>query len=157
MSYSRYYILAGVLGVLALALGLLPLSVRSGLGLVGLLIIVLAAVVAFLAGRTAKGAGAKPVKVGALVGLIYGVLSGISILLAPHLTQRQLVRQLQRGHRPVPSATALKNALSFANSPTLHAVSFVVGAGISVVLGLLIALIGGATAKPRGETGAARA
>lgn len=154
MDTSRYYGFAAVLGMCALVLGLLPLSLKASLGWVSLVIAVLAAVVAFMAGRSAKAAGAKPVKAGALVGLAYSVLADIGVLFAPHLTRADLLKRLQSAHRTVPSGASLNTALSVANSPTLHVVFFVVGVAVAVVVGLLIALVGGATAKAPGQAGA---
>ena len=154
MKTSRYYVLAAVLGLFALVLGLLPLSLKASLGSLTLVIFILAAALAFMAGRSAKAAGAKPVKAGALVGLAYSVLPGIGTLFAPRLTRSELVKRLQSSHRPVPPGTNLNAILSAANSPTLHVVFLVVGIAFAVVVGLLIALVGGATAKSPGQAGA---
>lgn len=148
-----YYVLAAVLGVLALILGVIPLQIRAQLGPVPIVVVLLAAVTAFLAGRTAKQAGLGPVKAGAMVGLIYGLLGGIGILLAPHLTEADLKKQLQKAHRALPPAANLHTVVAASNSMLFRGGSLVVLVVIAVVVGLLIALVGGATAKSPGQAG----
>lgn len=97
----------------------------------------------FLAGRAAKQQGAKPVGVGLLTGLLYGLVSGW-VGFFVHVT-RSVVMQRMKGHHL--TSAEVNTALHFANSTAIHIVTWVGAIVVSGILGLIFGAIGGATAK----------
>ncbi len=114
----------------------MPLIVRALLDLI-------TAGLVFWAGRVAKQQGAKPAGVGAIAGLVFGVVSGWPVLFL-HVTRAQIVQSLHG--RPVP-ATELATILKYANSPAAHMGSWGSAVIVGLILGLILGAIGGTTAK----------
>ena len=144
---SFYYKLSALFGFLVLLLGFLPLGISKSLSFVGIIIEILGAAVLFIAGRSAKIQNIKPIKVGAIMGIIYGVLAGISVFFKT-ITRAQMLQQLKALHSNTPTPKgAITNALHTANSPVVHLVSFVAIIVTSILGGLIISVIGGAITK----------
>ena len=144
---SFYYKLSALFGFLVLLLGFLPLEISKSLSFVGIIIEILGAAVLFIAGRSAKTQHIKPAKVGAIMGIIYGILAGISVFFKT-ITRAQMLQQLKALHSnaPIPHGT-ISNAINTANSPVVHLVSFVAIIVASILGGLIISVIGGAMTK----------
>lgn len=100
----------------------------------------------FWGGRVSKMFGGHPVGRGALLGAIYGVITGISIFFL-HVSAGALQSQLGNSV----SSGASQNLANMVNSPTTHVVTFLLGIVIYAVGGLIAAAIGGATAKKIGQ------
>ncbi len=144
---SFYYKLSALFGFLVLLLSFLPSKEQSALSFVGIIIEVLGAVVLAIAGRSAKIQNIKPIKVGATMGLIYGVLAGISVFFKT-ITRAQMLQQLKALHSNAPTPKgAITNALHTANSPIVHLVSFVVAVVVAVLIGVIITAIAGAATR----------
>lgn len=144
---SHWYLVALVWGVLSALLSLvilrghpigIPLPLRMLLDLFTVAIV-------FLAGRTAKQQGAKPVGVGVVIGLIFGVVSGWPVFFL-HVTRAQLVHGMH-GRAVLP--TTLDATLKYSNSSTGHIVSWFAVLVVSVILSLIGGAIGGATVRNR--------
>ena len=115
--------------------------------MIGYLFDLLIAITIFVAGRHAKVESGHPAKAGTLTGGIYGLCSGLWILFAK-INRTQLIRELRARHAPL---TNLSIKLHAANSPVIH----LIGLGGAIILGLVVGLIlglaGGFTARRRDE------
>lgn len=142
-----YYKIAAGLGLVSFLFAILPFGIKNSLFFVSIILEIVGAVVLFFAGRSAKLQNVRPVKVGAIMGVIYGVLSGVSVFFQT-ITRSQMLKQLNAIHSnsPMPPGT-VSNALKTANSPVVHLISFIAVIVVSVLGGLIISAIGGAMTK----------
>lgn len=135
--------------VMAAVLGIIGLLVQVGLGngssvvtVVAWIINILLLVLLFLAGRTAKQQGWRPVWTGALTGAVYGVFRGLSGFFT-HVT----AEQLQKSTHGQLSQDAIDKAVALANSTTTHFISLITMIVVWGIVGLIVAIIGGTTVK----------
>ncbi len=144
---SHWYLVALVWGVLSAILSLVVLKGQHvGVPLVLRVVLDLVTVaIVFLAGRKAKQQGAKPVGVGAVIGLIFGVVSGWPVFFV-RVTRAQLVHSL---HGRAVSPVVLAATLKYSNSAIGHIVSWLAVLIVSVLLSLIGGAIGGATVRNR--------
>ncbi len=142
---NRIYLITLVWGVIAALIKFLIGGHRVGMPIVVSIILdVIVLGILLFAGRAAKQQGARPVGVGAIAGLIYGIVSGWPSLLI-HLTRAQLLASLHARH--VNPTLAIGTLLKAANSPAAHIASWAASAGVGVIMGLIVGAIGGLTTK----------
>ncbi len=139
----RVWYIAGLMGgVLSLGIGA---TVQPGAAIRAVLSVALTAtalVVFALAGRTASQAGLRPSWLAALVGLCYGVPTGLVAVLFPP-TSARLAALLRRRH-----ATAFEiQAAQHANTALIHWLSFVFSVVVFAGLGLILGWIGSRLAR----------
>ena len=147
MTVKRLYLAALVWGIISVIVSFIIMAGHhvSVPVLLQIVFDLVTAAIIFLAGRAAKQQGAKPVGAGVVSGLIFGVVSGWPAFFA-HVTRSELTRSLHGRHL---SPAQFDAGLTYANSPVAHIVTWVGLIVVTVVLGLVLGAIGGATAKNR--------
>jgi|GEM_PF-6429912 len=137
---STYVVIAAVLGVAALVL---TLTKVTGLSLV---LDVLAAATAFVAGFAARSRARHPAWAGAAAGAAFGIVNGIAAFLHK-TTASELRTALQKSGRSSPLST--HQLLVIVNSPGAHLGSLAVSAILFALVGLILGAIAGALAGGR--------
>ncbi len=162
-SNGTFIIVMVVLGILEL-LNVLLLRYMCGVTqVIKIILFIMAVVLIFLAGRISKASHGHPSGWGALLGAIFGLFVGMKGFFI-HVTPEQLQSKVQvkksveiansyhvtldkvQGQIP---PELLKKAVEIANSPIMHMVTLTLTVVICTVVGLIIALIGGATARKK--------
>lgn len=148
MGVIRFYAFAAVWGLVDALVTILAVrqahstDITVGVALIELV----AAAIAFAAGRRARANEGTPWRVGALTGLAYGVFAGWADFLI-HMTRQEL---LARTHgTPLPSGS-IGLAVQAANSPAAHVVTWLGVMVESLVLGLILGWIGGLSVRGSG-------
>lgn len=146
----RMYLVAVVWGLVSVGVTLMSVSAhRIGVSAVWQIILdVITAAIIFMAGRAAKQQGAKPVGVGVITGLLFGLVSGWAGFLV-HVSRSAIVKGLHGLHL---SPAQMNLEVHVANSAAAHLGSWVAVLVVSVIMGLIFGAIGGATAKSPSAT-----
>ncbi len=103
---------------------------------------------AFLTGRWARRAGKAPARNGALVAVVFGLISSLAVL-SLHVTPAQI------RSRAAISPSLVSQEVAIVNSPLLHIGVLVVSAFGYGLLGLLMGWMGGASTRAAGGKDAA--
>lgn len=101
------------------------------------------AVIMFLAGRRAKQQGLKPWHSGAIAGVLYSLFSSWPVFFIRY-TRAELVRTLKG---KAVSSAQVTTSLHLLNSFTPHVVEFLGAAVLIGAIGIVVGIVGGATAK----------
>jgi len=144
-SKGLYLILAVVLGLIQITLTIgLKTHASGGHSLITYLIIVILLVVMFMVGRLTKKKGGSPLWMGALTGGIYGLIAGLGSFFVKV--------DASKFQNAALTAQQITKAVKYANSPVAHLMTDVVSIIIFGVIGLVVGIIGGSTAKRENPT-----
>ena len=143
---SAYFAIMVILGLVALLFAG-PFRHWTGSSTIRNLLDLIAIFIAFMAGRRAKYQGRRVVNVGAMVGGLYGGLSGLSKFFIT-ITRSEF---LSKFNGKTPPTNLVSASLRIANSPVIHALEFLGSFFGGVILGLIIAALGSVTAKRHGD------
>jgi hypothetical protein len=148
MPYWLWAVIIGVVGLLNAAVLAVHSSTSKVSPILDYILYAAILVVALLAGRRAKQIGGRTWWQGAQMGIIYGVISAIGAFFQ-HTTLAQASKALSAVSSKTPVTAAQLQALY--NSPVYHIVELLISAVFLGVLGLLLGVIGGATARRQTE------
>lgn len=142
MPLGMYFGAMAIAGILALLFAG-PLVQWTGSSTMRDILDVIAISIAFLAGRRAKYQGHRYIGVGAMIGGLYGALSGASRFFVT-VTSAEF---LSKFHGKTPPASLVSESLRIANSPAIHSLEFFGSLIGGIFMGLIVGAIGGVTAK----------
>ena len=141
---QHVYLGALVWGLVSVGVALVTLAARITIPAVWPVIVdVITAAIIFMGGRAAKQQGAKPVGVGVLTGLLFGLVSGW-VGFVVHVSRSALLQCLHGLHL---TSTEVSTELHVANSAAANLGAWVAALVVSVIMGLIFGAIGGATTK----------
>lgn len=142
----RFWVLAGVLGVLEVALAV---AGRAGvLGAIGAVLTVLYAVLTAATGAAAKRRGERPGWAAALVGLIYGAIVSLPTF-GQHVTMTSMKATLGK----VAGANVTAAAVAQANSLTSHLSAWLIGVLLMAVLAIVLGSLGSTLVRAPAKAG----